>query len=493
MSLTLRKVPQELMPTYNQVIIVATSSLQTELNYQLVSDVYCRGQKVSRLKTPVNPDGYVITDLHKHLENRVSYDFLISATGFSIATQSFASYSVVFYDEFRHEWDFTDNQYSVIGSTAYAGFISQQTPYFSVGDSIYIEQNAGYAHASYNGIHTILSITQSGLTWSIITDAGWAGSSPVNPGVMVYSTYQLTTLPVGTLTIYSTPTQSATASFFPEKYVFNGVESFVDFISWNYDDYDANTTSLGKFFTNAPDNFFLGTASYLLLNLYQNADDEITSFKVSTNLGTFSITNSFTSLAPNDQRRFVQINASPKVFYGFGWINNSTTSMTIWCENKFGQATTERKIFKIGNKCSPYDDYQIIFMDKKGSFVSYIFNRVNREVNNITRADYQQHYGSYAPSSQNWTYNTYDRGRRNIDTVVMKQYTLNSDWVDQATSDYLMELFESPEAYLVQPDGTIVAISITVQSIERKQIINEQIINYTLTFELSNKNMNQRG
>jgi hypothetical protein len=492
MPLTIRKVPQELQPTYNQVIIAATSSLQTELNYQLVSDVYCRGQKVSRMKTPVNPEGYIVVDYHKHLENRVSFDFLITATGFSVATQSFASYSVVFFDEFRHEWDFTDNQFSPIGLTSYAGFISQQTPYFSVGDEVYISQNAGYTHPEYNGVHNIIAITQSGLTWSITTDAPWQGSSPANPGTMVYSSFQLTTLPVGTLTLFSTPTQSSTASFFPEKYVFNGVEGYVDFISWNYDEYDANTSTLGKFFTNAPDNYVLATSSNMLLNLYQNATDEITSFKVSTNLGTFSIVNSFTTIT-NDQHRFLQINASPKLFYQSGWINNSTTSITMWVENKTADKTIANKTFSIGKGCSPYDDLEIIFMDRLGSFIPYVFNRLNRQTNNIQRSDYQQVYGSYAPASQNWNYNTYDRGRKSLDVVVSETYTATSDWVNQATSDYLQELFQSPEVYLVKPDGTIVAINLTVSSMERKQTINEQVVNYTITFELSNKNMNQRG
>lgn len=492
MPLTIRKSPQELMPTYNQVIIAATSSLQTLLNYQLVSDVYCRGSKVTRMKTPVNPEGYIVCDYHKHLENRIDFDFLISATGFSVATQSFASYSVVFFDEFRHEWNFTDNQFSPIGSTAYTGFISQQTPYFSVGDEIYVSQNAGYLHPEYNGVHTIQSITQSGLTWSIVTTALWQGSSPANPGVMVYSNFQLTTLPVGTLTIFSTPTQSSTASFFPEKYVFNGVDGFVDFIDWNFDEWDANTPDTGKFFTNAPNNYILATSSNLLLNVYQNAQDEITTFHIASNMGSFTIVNPFTTIT-NDQHRFLQINASPKLFYQWGWINNATTSIQIWCQDKNKNKTIRDTYFKIGKGCSPYDDLQIVFMDKMGSFVSHIFNRLNRQTNNIQRSDYQQVYGSYAPASQNWKYNTWDRGRKSLDTVVSEVYTATSDWVNQATSDYLQELFQSPEVYLVKPDNTIVAINLTVSSMERKQIINEQLINYTITFELSNKNMNQRG
>jgi hypothetical protein len=141
-------------------------------------------------------------------------------------------------------------------------------------------------------------------------------------------------------------------------------------------------------------------------------------------------------------------------------------------------------------------------MDKMGSFIPFNFNLVSRQNKNINKTDYQQFYGSYAPASQNWTYNSWDRGRKSLDTVTTDIWTLNSDWVNGDTSDYLMELFESPEVYLVtlnpitEEEGatyTVQAINVTVQNIERKQIINDQIINYTLTFELSNKNSSQRG
>jgi len=497
MSLTLRSVPQELMPTYNPVIIVATSSLQNRLNYQLVTDVYCRGEMVTRMKTPVNPEGYIIVDLHKHLENRVSFDFMPGATGWNIATQSFASYSVTFYDEFREEWDFSDNIYQLVGATAYVGFIGPTggvRPYFNTGDYIYVSQNVGYAHPEYNGAHYVTAVTQSGSRWIVRTDNYWVSSSPVNPGYITFADYQLTTTASGTLTIYSTPTQSSTASVFPTKYIFNGVVDYLGFINWNYDDWDANTTTNGKFFTNAPSGYEIDINSHLFLNTYQNAINEIKYLKIKTNLGTYSVTNPYlfssTSLT---QRRFMQVNGSPKDLYNLGWINNSTKTIEVWCEDNTGAKTVASKIFTITDKCSKYDKMEIIFMDKMGSFIPYTFNLVNRETRNISRTDYQQFYGSYAPATQNWKYNTWDRGRKSLDTVVTQQFTLNSDWVNQSTSDYLMELFESPEAYWTKPDGTILAVNITVQSIERKQVINDQLINYVLTFELSQKSSSQRG
>lgn len=464
------------MPVYNPILIVATSSFQTLLNYQLVSSVYCRGQLLTKIKTPVNPDGYLVVDIHKHLQNKVEYHFTPNSTGFQIATQSMATYSVDFSHEFRHEWGFYDNAYSPIGGTAYTGFVSQQTPYFSVGDQVYIAQTAGYTYPSYNGVHGILSITQSGLTWSIVTDALWEGSSPVNGGTMTYADWRLTTVS----STYSTG----------KKFTFNGVQDFVPFISWDYTDWDANPDPVGKFFTNAPSGYALDIDSHMFLNCYGNVNNDLRTVYIRSNLGTYSMNNPFTTISA-DQRRFISINLSPQYMASQGWINSTTKTVDIWMENITDQ-TIATQSFAITNNCSRYSKMELLFMDKMGSFLPYTFDKVNRQTKRINRSDYQQFYGTYAPSSNGFVYNTWDRGKKSLDIVVVDEYTLNSDWVDQKTSDYLMELFTSPEVYLIDEDGLILAINLTVANIERKQIINEQLINYTLTFELSNKNMTQK-
>ena len=80
-----------------------------------------------------------------------------------------------------------------------------------------------------------------------------------------------------------------------------------------------------------------------------------------------------------------------------------------------------------------------------------------------------------------------------MDTQITESYTITSDWVNQTTSDYLMTLMESPEVYWINEAGVAVAVSLTVSGTERKQTINDMIINYTINFELSNKNNTQRG
>ena len=112
---------------------------------------------------------------------------------------------------------------------------------------------------------------------------------------------------------------------------------------------------------------------------------------------------------------------------------------------------------------------------------------------NIEKTNYQTDYGKYAPASSGWKYNSYDRGTSSLDTVVTDTYRVTSNWITEADSEWLMQIFTSPEVYWVKEDGTSVAINITTSSVERKQKINDQLINYTLEFQLSNKNKQQLG
>ena len=491
MSITINKQPSELSPVYNQIMIVATSSNRTQESFQFIGDVYCNGLAVTKMKVPVNPDGYGVFDLHKHIENRISFDFDPNANYFTRATQSMATYSVNLSEEWRQYWAFTDNFYEFDApNTGKVGFYGPTEPYFVVGDEIFISQNTGYTNASYEGQSFIVAKTFSAGNWRITTDQAFGLASPTNSGTMSLANYNLNVI-------------STTAST-GKLFAFNGVLSYLDYIDWNYTSWNA-TSSLpyGKFFTGVPDEYELGLDSRMWLNLYQNTTNSITKVYIKTNLGTYSIATSFTSVTVDNNRLlrvgigpYQLLNATASIStgaYTFPVMDSTTTDMDIWVVNSINQQTIATKTFKIKTQCSKYEKIQLVFLDKMGSFIPFTFNMVNRHNKTINKADYQQHYGSYAPASNSWKYKSYDRGRKTLDTVVIDQYTINSNWVNQTTSDFLMDLFESPEVYWINEDGIVVAINIISNAVEQKQTINEQVINYTLTFELANKNMTQRG
>ena len=239
------------------------------------------------------------------------------------------------------------------------------------------------------------------------------------------------------------------------------------------------------------------------LQAYKTTNNQQRVLVVQSNQGTFTYSNPYSAnVSTNDRFRLVGAAVGPHqlITSTAGWsgltfpiINSLTTTYSVFYTNSSGVQDTKALVFKVEDNCSMFEKIQLVFMDKLGSFVPFIFNLVSRETKNISRVDYGQIYGNYAPAAQAWNYNTWDRGKKNLDTIVTQQFRITSDWINQSQSDYLMELFESPEVYWINESGVTVAINILDTAVENKKIINDQLINYELTFELSNKNNNQRG
>jgi len=453
MAITIRTQPQLLTTVYNPMIIAATSSNQSEESFSFVADIRARGVVVTRMKVPVNPQGFGVFDIQRHIENSISYDFSPTVNYFSVATQSMATYSVSFSEEFRYFFNFFDNTFVAGGKVAFVGFLGGAQPLFSVGNSIVVDQTAANpTNPQYDGLAIITGITQSnilgdGLRWSISTNKDFGASSPAEGGKISLANFQLTTV-------------SVTASI-PESDAFNGVLSFLDEQTWNYTNYMATSVSpLGKFLTNVPDGYELDINDRMWLNLYQRTNNSANFLHIETNNGTYRVTNTFNSPATVDQQRLLSVGVGPyqlttatsslTVLTGtLPVITASTKEIKIYTKNSGGAQTIATKTFKVKNKCSKYEKIQLVFLDKLGSFIQFTFELVNKHNFAITRADYQQHYGQYAPASNNWKYNNWDRGKKSLDTQVVESYTINSNCVNQSTSDYLMELFTSQEVYWI--------------------------------------------
>lgn len=490
MSITINKQPQDLMPVYNQMIIAMTGSYQTFSSHQFTAAITCNNQFVTNLKVPANPDGYGVFDIHKHIENKISYDFNPNQLGIYVATQSFATYSIAFGEQFRFEWRFVDNYYFA-GSLGFIGPAGGSRPLFSTGSLITVAQITPFSFSQYEGEATITNIQfiTSSNAWAVAVNKGFQGNTPAQGGTMALANYGITSV-------------SSTYSI-SEKYAFNGVFNYLDFITYNQNNYIPQTATPSMWLTNIPNDYILATSSKLWLNTYKTTNNQQRVLVVQSNQGTFTYSNPYSAnVSTNDRFRLTGVAIGPNqlITSTAGWsggtfpiINAQTTTYSVFYQNSSGVQDTKTLQFKIDDYCSKYEKIQLVFMDKLGSFASFIFNLVSRNTKNITRVDYGEIYGNYAPASQAWNYNTWDRGKKNLDTVITEEFKITSDWINQTQSDYLMELFESPEVYWINEDGVCVAINITSSGVEKKKVINDQLINYDLTFQLSNKNNSQRG
>lgn len=501
MSITINLQPQKLEPTYNPIIIVATSSQQSQDGFLMIGDIYVNGTSVTRMKVQTNPDGFCLFDVHKHIENRISFDFNPNSFGWAPATQSQATYSVHLGEEWRPSWPFVDNFFLSGSVLGFIGTQSNEPIGFTAGDTIFIQQNTPFTFSQYNGQATIVQIIATsspapgytGNHWIIETDKTYLGSTPQQGGTISL---------FGFGTYVDTDVQIIGTAGNP-KWAFNGVRSFLEDIEW-----DASVYTIGgsthSFLTNVPQNWQVGKDSRMWLAVFQE-NSLMDRLVIETGGFTYSLINTFTNPQLANKQPMLHVGCGPYQLLNFTSsitpaagssfpvLNANTKEYTVYCGDSSLNPLTEPITFKIGDYCSRYQKIQMVFLDKLGSFIPFTFNFASREQKTISKTNYQQVYGQYAPSSQNWTYNTWDRGTKSLDTIVVEQWTVTSDWVNQSTSDFLMTLMESPEVYWINEAGTTIAVNLNVVGTERKQTINDQIINYTITFVVANKNNKQRG
>jgi len=442
--------------------------------------------------------------------------------GIGAATGAYVGYTVTFAEEFRPQWDFKAN----VASGNNISFLSDVDPntFFNVGDVITITQNPGYTNPSYNGNAIITAIVFNGQLgdWQLVINKAKAvATAGSEGGVMNLSNYRNQSFDIEIISDY--------------KIAFNGVKDFVDYLSWDSDIYydkDLQPPNPLKFLTTLPVKSGLGTVaspylleynlrrnSYLQLNA-QNLMKGVTSvygkswisLKVEGDNANYFIREVTGSVSSADIFSFglgvEQINNSEDVYVvditttppSYKLATQPIISSTAKSYTVFGKVEPATGGIDIGgykivleDACSKYEDIQLVFMDKLGSFVPYHFDMVNKQNKTVSRTNYQTDYGNYASSANNWTHNSYDRGVSNLDVVVTDVFTINSNWVSQAVSNFLMELVSSPQVFWKKESGELVAVNLTIGSVERKQVINDQLVNYTFTFELSSKNNMQTG
>lgn len=173
----------------------------------------------------------------------------------------------------------------------------------------------------------------------------------------------------------------------------------------------------------------------------------------------------------------------------FPIIDSDTNSYSIKRKYVSASGTTfsNTKTFKINNTCSKFEKVQILYQDKLGSFIPFTFKMMNKINKKVKRGTYRK-INSNAYNYQNDIYNDtkYERGLTNINLMTDEVYEVTSDWVNQATANTLNLLFESTNVYWLK-DNELYAINILDNRYESKKTINDQIINYTITFKLANK------
>ena len=250
MATTIIAQPQDFTPAYNECKFIVNSTNVNKDGFRYIFEVFEAGTatRIGYYKAlPTFGTGYGEQDLSKLLSNMVSFDFNPTVTTFYDAANSYFEYDVKIGEEYIYELSYTASLVNNAGNVRITA-----THAFVVGDQINITQAAGgiAANPGVEGLHTIISVVGTtsftiNALWSEVTDA------TIN-GAVKYADNRKTIA----LNIVSTL----------DKYVFNGVQPWIDMPFWDETDYELDNVH-GQWLTDQPQVFSCTPGQDLWLNI----------------------------------------------------------------------------------------------------------------------------------------------------------------------------------------------------------------------------------
>ena len=165
--------------------------------------------------------------------------------------------------------------------------------------------------------------------------------------------------------------------------------------------------------------------------------------------------------------------------------NANLAYYTMQVFDNVGDYQTKTYRFDIAD-CSKYTPIQLAWVNALGAWDYYTFELAHTEKLNIQRETFRKPYGNWGAGAT-YTYSQYESGDTIYKIEADKQYTVNSDWLNDSDFEWLQELLMSKEVQFVNENGDFTPVIITDTDYEFKQDVNNKLNNLQLTFKLAHK------
>lgn len=161
------------------------------------------------------------------------------------------------------------------------------------------------------------------------------------------------------------------------------------------------------------------------------------------------------------------------------------TKYDVFCVTSGNTQLCNKITFEVNNDCSKYEMYHLMWKDRRGSWLSYPFKYLNTKTTEFERKTYYKKIGKFDLNTNDFGYDSYDRGETSYYNRSRDKITLNSGWVEEYENELIKDLMISSSVYLQEPDGNLVGCIINNKDLKFGQDINDSLFNYTLDIRLS--------
>jgi len=125
-----------------------------------------------------------------------------------------------------------------------------------------------------------------------------------------------------------------------------------------------------------------------------------------------------------------------------------------------------------------------------GGFDSFSFIKGHTEKTDITRDSFKRNKTTRIGGGR-YGFNNYDLSNVQYGTKHKDTIKVNSDWISEADSTWLEELFTSPVIFHDHDTYGNIPINITDTSYERKKWVTDKLFNLEISFQYSDDKYRQ--
>ena len=450
---------------------------------------------LGQYKVPPRPSvGDGIFDVHRILQSQVSYDINHTISTSTVAPNSITKYGLSYGFEYNPGVDFVrtfSSTYSTLGLS-----FSVAHP-FQVGDLLLINKDDKTTNPQYDGTASIIGLIG---TSSIVTD---------NPFLTIV------TNETGSIDSYQRVTGTTSGYF-----AFNGTRQYAqqgfDFGSTYLVTCTGSNIGATYALTNyafdtlPPGSFYDESAKVVELNDYETLSYLVDNSKSSINFIQYMFytdnsgspalnTTQYVTYSVNSNYHRVDVPAGPLN------INNMPGfDQSIWDQVQYytvsvngtwdvpGRPTNNGrysglKKFKVkdndpfANCSSKYPKIRLCWLNRLGGIDYFSFNFKSKNAIATEKVIFKRNL--------DWNYTVGQREDTVLTQTAMEIWNISSDFISQNESNWLKELFTSPEVYYLS-GTTKIPIIIGDSSYEVKTSVNDHLIAVTLTYRMaSNVNL----
>ena len=146
--------------------------------------------------------------------------------------------------------------------------------------------------------------------------------------------------------------------------------------------------------------------------------------------------------------------------------------------------------FEVVNECSPFDPITVSFVNQYGVKDYYTFDRRNTRQLDTNRNDYSKTLGTW--SEDVFSINQHNGGKTVFSAASTTRMSLQTNWMTDATSEWLQELFIS-STINIYVDGKWEPCVINTRQYNQKTYARDRMFQHELEVEFANNQKIQRG